>query len=103
MGNVTNLGTYDVREPKLKLEPDLRPPEFSDDALALDFAEQHREDLRYVAGWSKWLSWDGSKWALDDTLEIFDLARAVCRDASRCHRGQRRVSNMTFLRYSTMK
>ena len=42
-------------------EPD-RPPEFSDEALALAFAERHADDLRYVAAWGRWLLWTGSHW-----------------------------------------
>ena len=35
---------------------DVRPPAFSDDALALRFAERHTSDLHYVAAWGWWLS-----------------------------------------------
>jgi hypothetical protein len=55
-------------------------PEFSDDALALGFADEHRDKLRHVAMWGKWLLWRGSHWQTDDTLRVFDLARAKCRD-----------------------
>ena len=41
------------------------PPEFSDDALALEFTRRHGEDLRYVAPWGKWLRFDGKRWAED--------------------------------------
>jgi putative DNA primase/helicase len=61
---------------------DARPPEFSDEALALHFAEKHADDLRYVAAWGKWLVWTGKYWRHDDTLLAFDLARAECRAAS---------------------
>ncbi len=61
---------------------DARPPEFSDEALALRFAERHADDLRYVAAWGRWLRWDGARWASDDTLYAFDIARAVCRVAA---------------------
>jgi putative DNA primase/helicase len=57
-------------------------PVFSDDALALRFAELHARDLRYVARWSQWLRWDGNRWRPDDTLAVFDSARAVCRTAA---------------------
>ena len=64
-------------------EPDeARPPAFSDEALALRFAERHRNDLRYVAAWGKWVSWTGTHWRFDDTLFGFDLARHICREAS---------------------
>jgi putative DNA primase/helicase len=59
-----------------------RPPEFTDEALALRFTEQHKESLRYVASWGRWLIWDGRVWQFDDTLQAFDLSRAICRKAS---------------------
>lgn len=59
-----------------------RPPAFSDEALALTFAERHADDLRYVAIWGKWLSWTGTHWRFDETLHAFDLARKVCREAA---------------------
>jgi putative DNA primase/helicase len=59
-----------------------RPPEFSDEALALEFARRYADDLRYVAVWGQWLIWDGARWKRDTTLRAFDLARSVCRDAS---------------------
>jgi putative DNA primase/helicase len=59
-----------------------RPPTFTDEALALRFAEQYKPDLRYVAAQGRWLIWNGQQWRLDDTLRAFDLARNVCRRAS---------------------
>ncbi|HTV90657.1 MAG TPA: phage/plasmid primase, P4 family [Stellaceae bacterium] len=61
---------------------DARPPEYSDEALALRFSAKHADDARYVALWGKWLLWDGSRWRLDQTMRSFDLARAICRVAS---------------------
>ena len=40
-------------------------PAFSEEALALLFAEQHADTLRYVAEWNQWLVWDGSCWRMD--------------------------------------
>ncbi len=66
-----------------KFEADVaRPPAFSDEALALRFAEHHAGDLRFVAAWNKWLIWTGTHWRFDDTLHAFDLARHVCREAA---------------------
>ena len=62
------------------LEP--RSPEFSEDNLALRFADQYGRDLRYVDKWGKWLIWDGRRWQFDDTRKVFDLSRTVCRAAS---------------------
>jgi putative DNA primase/helicase len=66
----------------LATKTDPRPPTFSDEALALRFAERHSGDLRFVAAWSKWLAWNGAHWRFDDTLHAFDLARHVCREAA---------------------
>src|SRR5512143_1118483 len=59
-----------------------RPPAFSDDALALRFAELHANDLRYVAVWGRWFHWIGTHWRQDDTLHAVDLVRAACRKAA---------------------
>jgi hypothetical protein len=59
-----------------------RPPAFSDEALALRFAELHASNLRYVEAWGKWLAWDGLRWRFDDTLRAFDRARVICREAA---------------------
>ena len=32
-----------------------RPPEFSDETLALDFAARHEPELKYVATWGRWM------------------------------------------------
>jgi putative DNA primase/helicase len=58
------------------------PPQFSDDALALEFTRRHGDDLHYVAPWGKWLRFDGKRWAEDRTISVFALAREVCRVAA---------------------
>jgi putative DNA primase/helicase len=58
------------------------PPARSDEALALHFANLHKDDLRYVAAWRSWLKWDGTRWVKDSTLQSRNLARALCRAAS---------------------
>jgi P4 family phage/plasmid primase-like protien len=57
-------------------------PPFSDDALALRFAENHAAELRHVAKWSRWFKWDTARWQSDDTLNAFDRARVICRAAA---------------------
>jgi putative DNA primase/helicase len=57
-------------------------PAYSEEALALQFAELYEDELRYVAAWSRWVHWHGARWAYDDTLLAFDLARDVCRRAA---------------------
>jgi len=61
---------------------EVRPPGFTDDALALDFTRQHAWHLRYVAAWGKWYEWTGTVWKADETMRIFDYAREICRRAS---------------------
>jgi P4 family phage/plasmid primase-like protien len=57
-------------------------PEYSEDALALEFSRRHGDDLRYTARWGQWHRWDGTCWREDQTLNVFDRARAVCRNAA---------------------
>jgi putative DNA primase/helicase len=61
---------------------DARPPEYSDEALALRFAERYGGHTRYVATWGKWLLWNGSRWEFDDTLCSYNMSRMICRAAS---------------------
>ena len=61
-------------------ETEIIPPPFSDEALALAFAEKYANELRYVAVWGRWLQYDGKKWTPDDTLVALDSARCVCRE-----------------------
>ena len=61
---------------------EVRPPQYSDDALALNFSDVHADDRRYVADWGKWLVWDGTIWRFDKTKVAFDDARKICRAAS---------------------
>lgn len=64
------------------LDSEPRPPDFTDESLALRFTDQHAHDLRYVAAWGRWLHWTGTHWQPDDTLQAFDFSRAVCRAAA---------------------
>ena len=57
-------------------------PPFSEDALACEFTSQHGDNYRYVAAWGRWLRWDDARWSEDSTLAVFDLSRAICRDAA---------------------
>ena len=53
-----------------------------EDRLALAFAEEHANNLRYVAAWGQWLGWDGTRWIPDTTLHTFDRVRGLCREMS---------------------
>jgi putative DNA primase/helicase len=60
----------------------VKPPDFSEDALALAFTARHSAELLFVAPWNQWLRWDGARWKPETTLAAFDLARAECRRAA---------------------
>jgi putative DNA primase/helicase len=70
----------DLTELVAGIEP--LPPQFSEEALALRFSRKYEDELRYVAGWGRWMCWDGTRWHEDDTLVVFDRCRAICRRAS---------------------
>lgn len=57
------------------------PAKYSEDNIALAFSHLYADDLRYVHPWSRWLRWDGTRWTMEETLEVFDMARKVCRAA----------------------
>jgi putative DNA primase/helicase len=59
-----------------------RPPDYSDEALANRFSARHRDDLRFVNTWGRWLVWDGKRWQPDETLMVTDHARGLVRYAS---------------------
>src|SRR5215467_3469212 len=61
---------------------DVRPPAFTDDALAASFADQYADSLRYVAALGKWLIYSGTQWSFDETLISRHHARMICRTAS---------------------
>jgi hypothetical protein len=63
-------------------QEEIRPPAFSDDALALRFIDQHKDTLRYVPSLGKWLRWDGKRWCFDERLIAPDRMRKICRAAA---------------------
>jgi putative DNA primase/helicase len=54
-------------------------PQYSDEAIALDFAHDYQNDLRYVAEWGRWMVYDAGRWKQDKTLDVYSLVRAICR------------------------
>jgi putative DNA primase/helicase len=59
---------------------EIRPPGFSDDAIAERFADRFSATLRYVAQWHQWFVYDGASWHQEHTLYAFDRVRAICRE-----------------------
>jgi putative DNA primase/helicase len=54
-------------------------PVFSDEYLAIHFANKHAHELRHVAKWSRWMVYDGVRWQFDEKLKVFTYARKLCR------------------------
>jgi putative DNA primase/helicase len=52
-----------------------------EDKVALEFSAKYATDMRYVHLWGKWFRWDDVRWASEDTLYAFHLARELCRKA----------------------
>jgi Bifunctional DNA primase/polymerase, N-terminal len=52
-----------------------------EDSVALTFAHEHVDDLRYVAKSNQWMHWAGARWQAEDTLAAFDQSRVLCRSA----------------------
>ena len=61
-------------EPLSLIQPD------NEDDLALTFSEKYKSILRYVAEQHRWYLWNGSVWANDRDLMVFDMLRTHCRD-----------------------
>jgi putative DNA primase/helicase len=55
-------------------------PAFSEEAIAIDFANRHAGDLRYVAQWNRWYYWDRVRWREDETRKVYTIARGLCRE-----------------------
>lgn len=55
--------------------------EFSESRLSREFAERHEHELKYVAAWGWWLSWDGRRWQRERTLKAYELAKILADDA----------------------
>jgi len=66
----------------------------TDEGMARRFVRLYRDQVRYVAGWEKWLVWDGRRWKLDDEKRVRDLARrsalALLEEAAKAPTDQER-------------
>ncbi len=87
-------------KPHAPLRQTIRPlvPLYSDDDLALRFADRHEHDLRFVDEWGRWLRWNEPSWQFDKTLNAFDFARAVCRDTATECKSKKTRSALTSAR-----
>src|SRR3712207_931525 len=79
----------DGRQPNLiGAAPNWRPPSgypLTDAGNAERFAAEHRNDLRFVPEWGKWIQWNGTHWERVDSPPIkpaIDTIRRMAREAS---------------------
>ena len=76
----------------------LRPD--SEDALALAFAEQYANELRYVHLWGRWFRYNGTRWSHDDTLHVFENVSDFVDRLRRCD--ARRAELVYTMRYDVL-
>lgn len=69
-------------------DSDARAPQYSDEALALEFADRHASALRYVAMWGRWLHWTGTRWQIDEKHATFTGVRDLCREQAQAANDQ---------------
>ncbi|MFF9129151.1 phage/plasmid primase, P4 family [Streptomyces sp. NPDC014806] len=77
---VDGTAALQVEEPPTHARGTAWPESFTDDGNALLFAHTFNEQLRYVPQRGAWLTWDGHRWAWDDTGRTIELARGLVRD-----------------------
>jgi putative DNA primase/helicase len=53
--------------------------EETEDGIALAFAEQEQNNLRYIPENGRWLIWDKTHWRTDNILAAYRTARILCR------------------------
>ena len=54
----------------------------TEDALALEFSEQHGAALRWCSPWHKWLRWHAGTWQIEQTLWVSNQVRIIARAAA---------------------
>jgi len=58
-----------------RYEPEADAPHLTDVGNAQRLVRAHGADLRFVKAWSQWLTWDGKRWARDETSEALRRAK----------------------------
>ena len=72
--------TLAAAETKVRLSPDLNDFRPTDLWNAERLTRRHGRDLKYCHPWAKWLVWDGRRWKLDDSGEVYRRAAATARE-----------------------
>ena len=72
-------GSGELRPAATTLPAPRRDFPLTDSGNAERFADQHRDDVRYVYQWGKWLVWDSKRWRTDATAAVERLGKATVR------------------------
>jgi len=76
----TPAPTVATEPPDIDAEPpDAGPIHNTDLGNARRFAIRHGNRARYCENWTRWLLWDGTRWAPDGTLGVVELAKHIPR------------------------
>src|SRR5215471_13352184 len=72
---------------KALLDETVTSPEFSEDALALEFVTRHQDGLRFCPETGKYYAWNqvsptGGFWERSTVLGTFDGIRQLCRETA---------------------
>lgn len=63
-------------------------PMYSDEAITLEFVDQHEKRFRYVTQFGKWFVWDENRWLEDVQLRVLEWVRNACRGVSNVANGK---------------
>ncbi|WP_298190968.1 phage/plasmid primase, P4 family [Novosphingobium sp.] len=69
----------DEAAPKKVQRKNAKDKEPSEDDVALEFTERHRDNLRFDHDVDRWFEWDGTRWRKDGKHRAFTYARKVAR------------------------
>ena len=81
----------------LELEQTDNIPEWAESSIARDFAERHKDNLRYVHEWGKWYRYHDGRWLADKTLYAYGAVRDLC-DEIASRQEDRRVTGVASAR-----
>jgi putative DNA primase/helicase len=84
----TKLTAQASAQAKAQAPAQTQAPPFSQEAIALVFADKYAAELRYVAKWGTWLRYRGTRWEIDETYDIFSLARKLWRQIALTTQGK---------------
>lgn len=58
------------------------PVEYSDAAMAERIIRKHGADIKFCAALGGWMTWDGKRWAIDETMQVHYWAGKILQEAA---------------------